>query len=240
MIQPKLEQLKSFGQDLLDFIFPNHCYICSLHLESSRRFVCQNCLESMPVLAEPICPVCKKFRSSLRPEHTCRTNLQSVYSVWTYSELAGILIHKFKYEGKTALGVMLAKKLAAELKKNDFLSAMDVIIPVPLYPARKRERGFNQAEIIAKELAETYGLALWTETLRRAKNTRDQTLLSAQQRQENVRNAFRTSDGTELLGQNVLLVDDVVTTGATLNECARTLGEAGVKQVWACTLAVVA
>lgn len=240
MIQSGLEQLKSLGRDLLDFIFPSHCYICNLHLESPQRFVCLNCLESMPVLPEPICPICKRFRSSLQSEHTCRTHLQSVYSVWTYAELAGILIHKFKYERKTGLGIRLAQRLSSELKKNDFLSEVDLVIPVPLYPARKRERGFNQAEIIAREVAGTCGLALSTKALRRPKNTRAQTLLSAHQRQENVRNAFRTSDGTELLGKNVLLVDDVVTTGATLNECARTLREAGVKQVWACTLAVAA
>ncbi|MCI0530453.1 MAG: hypothetical protein L0Y74_00660 [candidate division Zixibacteria bacterium] len=113
----------------------------------------------------------------------------------------------------------------------------DSVIPVPLHPARKRERGFNQSDVIGEELSCFFGANLLTRNLIRRRNTKDQTRLDAAQRKNNVSNAFKVIAKYEIQGKNILLVDDVITTGATLSECARVLKESGAGCVSACTLA---
>lgn len=113
------------------------------------------------------------------------------------------------------------------------------MIPVPLHRARHRERGFNQSEILSEGIARVAGLALAKDILKRKKHTKDQTYLNAQQRTENVRGAFVVTRPERVDGRKIVLVDDVMTTGATLNECARMLQEAGATMIFAATLAVV-
>ena len=123
--------------------------------------------------------------------------------------------------------------------KDRCFSGCDMVIPVPLHRARERERGFNQSEVLAEGTSRAMGTALTKGILKRRKNTKDQTYLNAQQRAENVNGAFVVSQPEKVCGKGVILVDDVMTTGATLNECARMLQEAGAAQVLAATLAVV-
>jgi len=115
----------------------------------------------------------------------------------------------------------------------------DLVIPVPLHRARHRERGFNQSDVLAEGISEATSVPLARGALRRKRNTRDQTYLNALQRAENVKGAFAVEEPDRIDGKKVILVDDVMTTGATLNECARTLCAAGALDVFAATLAVV-
>lgn len=233
-----LALLKSLWQDLSDFAFPGYCYLCNQHLGSPDRFVCASCLENLPVLPDPFCPLCRKREAEMQNGHTCQTNLRSVYSLWPYDDKAGVLIRKFKYENRMSLGVKLSRRLAQELKRLSFFSCIDLVLPVPLHGSRKRERGFNQSEIIARTIAETHNSILMAPALKRWKNTLDQTHLSASERRQNVRGAFCLAGDQNLRSKKVLLVDDVVTTGATLSECAGTLRSGQVDEVYACTLAV--
>ena len=167
----------------------------------------------------------------------CSAYLDRVYALGVFDENFQELIHNFKYKGKISLGKKLGHRLAEELKGQN-LSDFTYLIPVPLHKARKRERGFNQSEILAEALAQKLNLRLPQNILIRIKNTKDQTKLSIEERKQNVAGAFQVQDQHKILhGQKIILVDDVITTGATLNECARVLKQAGAKEILAVTIA---
>ena len=143
-------------------------------------------------------------------------------------------VHRLKYYGRTALAEPLGGLMVAYWVQHPMPA--DVIVPVPLHTARLRERGYNQAALLAREMACRVGLALNEQTLVRRRATASQVKLDARQRKENVRDAFRCSDNA-LTGKQVLLIDDVCTTGATLAACAVALHEGGARSVQALTLA---
>ena len=163
--------------------------------------------------------------------------MDRVYSLGGFDENFQALVHHFKYKGKISLGKRLGYRLAEELKGQN-LSDFTYLIPVPLHKVRKRERRFNQSEILGEALAQKLTLRLPQNILIRIKNTKDQTKLSIEERKENVAGAFQVQDKQKILhGKKIILVDDVITTGATLNECARVLKQAGAKEILAVTIA---
>lgn len=125
------------------------------------------------------------------------------------------------------------------LKQEEFSKGFDCIIPVPLHLSRKRERGYNQSKILAEEISKTVSVPVTKKVLIRKKKTKDQTHLSPEERERNVRGAFVVRANSVLQGKKVILVDDVMTTGATLKECARVIKEAGAREVVGVTLVVV-
>lgn len=143
-------------------------------------------------------------------------------------------IHEFKYQDRTELAIPLADIMVSSWREGHF--PVDCMIPVPLHPRRLRERGYNQAALITERLAEKVGLPVLGETLVRSRMTASQTTLGASERRKNVEGAFRVRSNA-VKGRSVLLVDDVRTTGATLEACADALREAGVVGVYAMTLA---
>jgi ComF family protein len=147
------------------------------------------------------------------------------------------VIHKFKYGGKTAVGERLGK-LMAEFPYPDF-SIMDysLIIPVPLHPRRLRQRGFNQAVILAREISRRFSIALDFSSLKRVVFTGSQVSLTKEKRETNIKAAFAVADPGKITGQKIILVDDVLTTGSTAKECARTLLKHKAGQVAVLTLA---
>ena len=143
-------------------------------------------------------------------------------------------IHRFKYQGLTALAPTLGKLMATYLEETSLPA--EVIVPVPLHPSRVKERGYNQALLLTQELAKGTGLPLWGDSLVRARPTPPQIGLNAIQRRENVRDAFLSTD-QRLAGKRVLLIDDVCTSGATLEACSIALHKMGVESVWGLVLA---
>jgi len=244
IIKPLL-QLKD---DLLDFIYPQSCPICKKSLSQEEKEVCKNCWKNLVILPHSFCPYCMLFfeEDDSIFKHSCDSlsrpsdrRILAVRSLGTFDDYYKTLIHRIKYNKKIPLGKRLAISLGEETaKEREFLSC-DLVIPVPLYRARKRERGFNQSEILAGGITRALNIAISGNILKRTKNTKDQTNLNAQQRRENVRNAFVVTQPNMVIGKKVILVDDVMTTGATLNECARVLLDIGAKGVFAATLAVV-
>lgn len=160
-------------------------------------------------------------------------------SLGTFDDHYQNLIHRFKYDKKTPLGKRLARRLGEAVAREREFAGCDLIVPVPLHRARCRERGFNQSEVLAEGISQKTNLPLEKGVLKRKKNTKDQTYLNAQQRAENVRDAFSITQPEIVENKKVILVDDVTTTGATLNECARMLQDSGAKSIFAATLAVV-
>ncbi len=164
----------------------------------------------------------------------------AVRSLGTFDDYYQKLIHRFKYDKKIPLGKRLAQSLAKVVAQDEDFVNCDLVIPVPLHRARHRERGFNQSEVLAEGVSQAINVSLAKEILKRKKRTKDQTYLNVQQRTENVRDAFVVTQPERINNRKVILVDDVITTGATLNECARMLRQAGAKEIFAVTLAVVA
>jgi ComF family protein len=232
----------------LDLVFPAICPVCDGPLGAGRRDpLCGRCWDAMPRLAPPWCERCGRQFFTFAPSapaasgvcQSCAT--ESPAYAWARAATAydGVVrdaLHAFKFGGKRALARPLAA-LIVETLGDHASDEIDALVPVPLAPARERERGFNQAELLAERLAPALDVPVerW---LRRTRATSPQTELSATERRANVRGAFRASAAVD--GRAVAIVDDVLTTGATVSECARALAAAGARRVGVLTVARVA
>jgi ComF family protein len=234
--------------DLLDFVYPQTCAICRKPLAREEKSVCRQCWNTLTILPAPFCPRCKVFLEDEQSvaRHRCDSSdrpddrmILALRSLGTFDDYYQNLIHRFKYGKSLPLGRRLAQRLGQVVSQTTGFEDCDLVIPVPLHRARHRERGFNQSDVLAQGISKATGVAFGKGILKRKKNTKDQTHLNAQQRAENVKDAFIVKRPDLTDGKRVILVDDVMTTGATLNECARTLRTAGAKEVLAVTLAVV-
>lgn len=150
------------------------------------------------------------------------------------------IIHGLKYQGYTSLGVKAGRKIGEVIEAADDLPKADVLLPVPLHPLKKRERGYNQSELISQGIEEVTGIPVRTDLLRRRKYTVSQTQLSLEERKENVGDAFEINEKRrdEVTGKSFILVDDVITTGSTINACAKALHDAGANRVHAAAIAL--
>lgn len=227
---------------LLDLIFPKKCFGCKVE----RVYLCQSCLENIPLIDKFSCPICQRLSLYGQTCENCRrkTYLTGIIFASFYkTPVLKELIHSFKYEFVKELAKPLAKLLIKIITNSQFLLHLPcpfsdvLLIPVPLHRKKMIFRGFNQAELIAWELAKEFGLILENNVLIKTKNTVSQTDLKEEKRKINVKDAFEVINKKEIKGKIIFLIDDVVTTGTTLNEAAKVLKEAGAKEVWG--LAVV-
>jgi len=240
--------LRELKDDILDLVYPQSCSICRKPLGRGEKDVCEGCWKTLASLPAPFCPYCKSLLEDGETMygHRCAylskpedQKILAVRSLGTFDDYYKKLIHRFKYDKKIPLGKRLAQSLGRVIAQDRDFANCDLVIPVPLHRARHRERGFNQSEVLAEGVSQAMNLPLVKDILKRKKNTQDQTYLNAQQRTENVRDAFMVIQPEKINERDVILVDDVITTGATLNECARMLQKAGAKRILAVTLAVV-
>ena len=218
----------------LDLLFPPRCIGC----RRVGTWLCVECLKQVPRVEPPFCARCGDAVVAGELCLRCRTvplQIECIRSVVYFEDVLREAVHQFKYSGRTVLAGVLGGLMAAYWAQHPM--PVDIVVPVPLHAARLRERGYNQAALLACEMAGQVGLAVDEQTLRRERATASQVELNARQRRENVRDAFHCS-GNALTGEQVLLVDDVCTTGATLEACAMALvDEGGVSSVRALTLA---
>ena len=231
---------------LLDFVLPSTCAYCSSPIDdSSVPFFCPTCWSDFYVLSGPICPSCgRPFESSEAlshsPSHECHVcrrqppRFDQALSVGHFEGSLREAIHQFKYRPCRALGKPLGAWMCGNLR---VLTSIDSIMPVPLHRSRLRQRGFNQALLLADPLSRAIDISLSYDNLWRVRPTRPQVELSGEDRIKNVAGAFALRRPFEVSGLSILLVDDVFTTGATLNECANVLKNAGASSVTALTLA---
>ncbi|HZP23690.1 MAG TPA: ComF family protein [Terriglobales bacterium] len=236
-------------QSIFSVLFPSDCRICSTPLDNiSRVPVCAECLAEIKPLRAPQCLVCGDRLMSaqlLMGDGLCvncrqrRPEFERAVSFAEYRDGLRRLIHLLKYESvmpvQAPLGRMLAEAVAELLPTSD---GKVVLLPVPLHRSRRRSRGFNQAELIAKAAVKRLpALDFAPGVLVRQRETISQVGLSREERIENMRGAFRVADAGRVKGRTVIVVDDVMTTGTTLSECARVLKRAGAENVWAATVA---
>lgn len=215
---------------LLDFLFPRRCLGCG----QWRNYFCQKCVKKVRLVENQVCPVCQKPGIGGKTHPRCQTkySLDGLTSVFAYEGIIKKAIGRLKYKFITDL----AEELIELVPKQRFPSA--ILIPVPLHSRRQRWRGFNQAELWGRMLAERYGWEMETDVLERHKHTKPQVDLKGKERKRNIQGAFRIRPKVKFEKQaKFLLFDDVWTTGSTMRECGQVLKRNGVNEVWGLTLA---
>ena len=233
--------------DISDVIFPPRCLGCGeIFHPLTRQVFCPSCEEKIRFITGDICPVCGTiFPDSPARSHLCgncmddKTYFSCARAVVSYETIILNTIHEFKYGNNIPVGEMLASFMADFSFPDVDFTGYSLIIPVPLHIKRLRQRGFNQSLILARALAEKWQIPVNFSLLKRHKFTLTQTGLNKTERTQNIKGAFEVSDKKKIAGKNVVLVDDVYTTGATINECAKTLIKAGASKVTVLTLARV-
>src|SRR5690348_2381432 len=230
-------------QAAISLLYPPTCTICREQVRAGE-YLCNACEAKTVRIVPPFCERCSEpFQGSINTAFTCancahRTiHFDTAVAAYRGRGIIRDVIHEFKYNRQIHLRHLVARWLRAALDDERLLShQFDVIVPVPLHPARQRERGFNQASLLAELLSAHISIPC-KPLLKRIRYTTTQTALDRSERMENLHNAFRLRKNVDVRGLRVLLIDDVLTTGSTLSECARVLKRAGAKSVHAATAA---
>jgi ComF family protein len=212
-----MSYLYDIWDDFISLLFPRLCYACGTHLLRNENLICTQCYISIPRTNYHLTennPVEQLFWGR------CQIEKAAAFSFYNKGSRIRRLIHNLKYKGVREIGDELGKIYGQSLKNSGFLSEIDVIIPVPLHPSKKRKRGFNQSEFISKGMSQTTGLPVDTETLKRIGKSDTQTKRSRYERWMNVEDIFEVTDYKKIEGKHILLVDDVITTGSTVDACA--------------------
>jgi competence protein ComFC len=244
--------LAEAGDAVASVFFPAGCRICErLLTRASRVPICEECFASFQALPQRICEACGApllagfwgAQGEAEERLICRLCADKTYAfdrARSYAVYEGALVRAIlllKFEDMAPLGAWFAERLAEVVRREPDVLEADVVVPVPLHRERERERGYNQADLIARPLAKRLKLPHKAVLLMRTRPRPDKQVLSLEERWESVRGAFATRPGSQVDKLRVLLVDDVLTTGATLDACARALREAGAKSVIGLTVA---
>lgn len=238
-------RLSSWGKLGELLLFPSACQVCEALLEKpGEKVVCLTCLEKLKGTNSPFCLCCGRFFDGAGEPHLCadclgiRPPFTRHRSAARYEGVAKEIILLYKYRGFEVLSRVLAEFVGRSLAGDDEVwSGVEAIVPVPLHPAKEKNRGFNQAGLLAKRLAKRKNLPLLEGRLAKVRQTEAQTSLDARARETNLKGAFQVKKSAGIKGKIVLLVDDVYTTGSTIRECSATLKKAGAKEVRAVTVA---
>jgi competence protein ComFC len=218
---------------IMDWLYPPICAGCG----SRGRRWCDRCQDGVEVVTPPICHICGEMDIMGEICNHCQESPPCFTALRSWAVFKGPVrqaIHRLKYKKDVALGEVLSRPLIRFLQGSKW--NIDLILPVPLGVARLEERGYNQSDLIARPVALYFGVEYLPKAIRRRRETRSQVDLSAAERKVNVAGAFE-SRPKFVTGQNVLVIDDVTTTGATLDACAFALREAGAKEVYGLTVA---
>jgi len=207
-------------KDFAGLFFPDVCYNCGNTLFRNERIVCTRCALHLPETnfhKDPDNPVSKVFWG--------RVPLQAATALYYYKKGGAVqnLIHQMKYNGRKEIGIYLGNVLGSEIKDLDHFETIDCILPIPLHRKRFKKRGFNQAEMIAIGLGQALNKEVDIRSLYRNISSDTQTKKSRYRRWENVSEIFKLREDHTLKGKHVLVVDDVITTGATMEACLQTL-----------------
>ncbi len=237
-------------ESLITFLFPARCRCCGDELGVWRiKYICPDCWAKIQPIREPVCHICG-YPISLDPalrsipmELLCRDCIQArppftkARSAVLYQDAVETAIRLLKFEGKQVMAHPLAQLLIEHAPLDEFDDAQ-MVIPMPLSKRRLAERGFNQVEPLARAVAERMGLEYKDDVLFKSRDTPPQSRFQEREkRKQNVMGAFQVKNRSSISGLNLLLVDDVLTTGATVSEAAKALLEAGAASVYVLTLA---
>ena len=232
---------------LVDLIYPKKCLACStrLKVDSTNVFTCRACDQAIKKNLPPFCHSCGRhlekhaLTKNICPECQRRKlYFDRAFSPCRYEGVIKELLHQFKYKGKDYLGAPLGKIMTEFIKEYSLpIDYLDSIVPVPLHNTKLREREFNQAKILGETIAQSFQKEIIDSALVRKRHTKAQAELEKDQRFLNVANSFTVSKESLIKDKNILLIDDVLTTGATCSEAAKALKESGANIVFVLTLA---
>jgi ComF family protein len=212
--------MRNILNDLLCLFYPNLCLLCKRPLIVNEKYLCLYCLCDLPKTNYHV--------NKTNPAADLFAGYAQVSDVtaFLFFERKGVtqrLIHALKYKGNYGLAEYLGRMAALDLKKESVYASVDAIIPIPLHPKKERQRGYNQSEHIAKGIASVYACEINNLLIQRITHTVSQTRKTAYERHLNVEKIFQLTDPETLHGKHILLIDDVITTGATISSCIDTL-----------------
>lgn len=227
---------------VLNFIYPQSCYLCEEALESAG--LCSNCYNKLQVAHAYNCDMCGvelKIAGRCLQCLSKPKNFESVSYVYTYNHEIFKLINGFKNHDNLYLLNFLANILSKKILEKDIANNIDIIIPVPIHYSKLIKRKYNHSALLGHKLAKNIAKPCKTQILQKSKKTKDQMTLNGTSRLKNVKNAFNINKKylDYLHGKNILLLDDVLTTGSTINECVKTLKQAGANNIHVLCLARV-
>jgi ComF family protein len=217
---------KEVVEPVRDFVFASSCFYCGKRLRDGERRLCCDCWNSLSKTHETDYTV-----QVLRKRFDEKGFVDEFVSLF-YFEKGKVLqsmAHSLKYEEVTSFGVELGTRVGEKLQHQNIQA--DAVIPIPLNKRKERERGFNQSEFLAKGIARVKNIPVLSDTVKRIKYTVTQTHLNAAERKENIADAFAVVNSEKIKGMTIILVDDIITTGSTIQETARVLKENGAKKI---------
>lgn len=219
----------SFFSRMLDVIAPRSCVVCGHRLSLSEHFLCAHCDLHLPRTD------CAQdfYRNLMAQRFWGQVPIERAFAMVRYEPHAETakMVYRLKYHHHPLLGQEMGQFIAKELSSTDFFTGIDALVPVPLTRKRQRQRGYNQSLELARGIAQIQRLPIIDNAINRISFGGSQTHKGRQERNENVENAFRLTDGRRLSGKHILLIDDVVTTGATMKACIEQIIKAGDVQV---------
>lgn len=227
--------LKQTITDALSLFFPQSCEVCGDVLVYGEKVICLSCLSEIPRTNFHL-----HSGNTLEKVFWGRTRLERVSAYFHYTKGSAYqkLLHRLKYEGRKEIGYEIGRLYGAELKSTGVFSDVDYLIPIPLHPKKEKKRGYNQSLQIANGLAESLGIPVRPDLIRRTHFTDTQTNKSRIERWENVSEIFSVQDSNALTDKHLVLVDDVITTGATIEACSEVINAAARCKISAISMAV--
>lgn len=231
--------MKEKRKNWKDYLYPHRCPFCH---RAEEYEVCSYCAGILPWVKEPLCKKCGKPVRKEEQEfcHDCSVHphyFEEGRSLWLHKPPVNQSVYQFKYGGRRVYGEYYARQMYSVYGRTIKRWNIDLIVPVPLYRKKQKKRGYNQAWILARGLAEMTGIPAEEKGILRVRPTVPQKELSDRQRKKNLKDAFKTSDDFRP-GKNILVVDDIYTTGCTLDEAAKTLLVSGAEKVFFLTISV--
>lgn len=220
--------VRSCLERIIEMVFPPKCIFCGCVLEPGRKLqICTDCYRKVPFYSGEL------VRSGRQRGGGC----DCAVCICRYTGIIRDSLIRFKFYSKPGYYRTFARMLSERLREIGDVNSFDLIVSVPLHKERQRARGYNQASLIAAELSRETGIPKNTSLLSRVRSTGVQSLLTGSEREKNVKGAFKVSDASKIRGRRILLIDDVLTTGSTVDECSRVLKEAGALTVIAAVVA---
>lgn len=213
-------------KDFFNLIFPRLCSACNYALFKNEQIICKACQVGLPKSNYHL-----DKENALSKVFWGRLNIQMAAAYYHFNKKSKVqnLLHQLKYKGNKEVGKKIGELYGFDLKRSNLYGEIDYIVPVPLHPEKFKKRGYNQSEWFANGLGKTMRIEVNTTSLFRKTDSQTQTKKNRYKRWENVGEIFEIKDEKQLLGKSILLVDDVVTTGATLEACAQELNKLGCK-----------
>lgn len=229
-----IKEIQKSSIAFIDYFLPRFCVSCSIKLDVNEDSLCSDCLDKIVRATDEriLFEYQKKFSKD-----KIITDFFSLFIFEKDKELQKA-IHSLKYEMKFRVGILLGKLLADELQKSRPNWQFDTIIPIPLHQLKKAERGYNQAYYISQGIKKILNKEINTKSIKRVKYTQSQTTMTLIERKENISGAFKVKRALPIKQKNILLIDDVITTGATIAECGSRILESGANKIYAASVAI--